>query len=104
MPQAHGDVFPPPRRGIIMPTLSLHLGNKHAPLAHVIPDGQWPNMWRIRWADGEVSDMVNFARAKDAAVTICAHNLSLKTLTQFRRAKLASQDMAETIAVPPSMG
>jgi hypothetical protein len=51
---------------------TLHLGNKQTPLAHVIPDDKHPGMWRIRWPDGELSDMVNLARAKDAAVVLAS--------------------------------
>jgi hypothetical protein len=30
------------------------------------PDVRWPSMWRVKYADGRVSDMVNLARAQDA--------------------------------------
>jgi hypothetical protein len=36
-------------------------------VGRVIPDANWPNMWRVRRADGSTSDMVNLTRAKDAA-------------------------------------
>jgi hypothetical protein len=36
----------------------------------VVPDSRWPNMWRVRSTDGSLSDMVNLARAKDAAIAI----------------------------------
>lgn len=29
-------------------------------------DATYPNMWRVRWPDGRLSDMVNLTRAKDA--------------------------------------
>jgi hypothetical protein len=32
----------------------------------LIPDDRWRNMWRIRYPDGALSDMVNLTRAKDA--------------------------------------
>lgn len=39
------------------------------PVAEVVPDGKWPGMWRLRLLpDGNLSDMVNLSRAKDAAV------------------------------------
>jgi len=41
------------------------------PLAWVKPDDRYPTMWRIHWPDGEVSDMVNLTRAKDAAMVLC---------------------------------
>jgi hypothetical protein len=34
-----------------------------------IPDKTWPSMWRVRY-DGNLSDMANLSRAKDAAVAI----------------------------------
>lgn len=36
------------------------------PAVDVIPDSTYPNMWRVRFRDGPLSDMVNLARAKDA--------------------------------------
>jgi hypothetical protein len=44
----------------------LHIGRKFTGI-RVISDEKYPTMWRIHWADGEVSDMVNLTRAKDAA-------------------------------------
>jgi hypothetical protein len=35
----------------------------------LIPDSKYPGMWRIKYKD-TISDMVNRARAKDAAPTI----------------------------------
>jgi len=31
----------------------------------IVPDPLWPSMWRIKFADGRLSDMVNLTRAKD---------------------------------------
>lgn len=45
-------------------------GGKKSPSAEIIPDTRWPNMWRIRRPDGTVTDMVNKARARDAAKQI----------------------------------
>jgi hypothetical protein len=36
-------------------------------LAAVEPDSERPGMWRVRLPDGDVSDIVNRTRAKDAA-------------------------------------
>jgi hypothetical protein len=36
-------------------------------LAAVEPDAEWPGMWRVRLPDGDLSDMTNRTRAKDAA-------------------------------------
>ena len=35
--------------------------------ARVISDETYPEMHRVRWPDGNLSDMVNLARANDAA-------------------------------------
>jgi hypothetical protein len=49
---------------------ALHYGRSTKLLAWVVPDDRWPKMWRIRWPDGRSSDMVNLARAKDAAAVL----------------------------------
>jgi hypothetical protein len=41
-------------------------------LATVVPDNDWPGLWRVHLPDGHVSDMVNLTRAKDAAVALAA--------------------------------
>jgi hypothetical protein len=33
-------------------------------------DARHPGMWRVRYPDGRLSDMVNLTRAKNAAVSI----------------------------------
>jgi hypothetical protein len=32
----------------------------------IVPDAQWPGMYRIKWRDGRLSDMANYTRAADA--------------------------------------
>jgi hypothetical protein len=32
----------------------------------IVPDGKWPGMYRIKWRDGGLSDMVNYTRASAA--------------------------------------
>jgi hypothetical protein len=49
---------------------ALYYGHARTPLALVVPDTHWSGMWRIAWPDGRLSDMVNLARAKDAAAAI----------------------------------
>jgi hypothetical protein len=34
----------------------------------VVPDEEWPGMYRVRPPDGSLSDMLNVTRAKDAAI------------------------------------
>jgi hypothetical protein len=45
----------------------LSIGNRFTGLV-VCPDPRWPNMWPIHFG-GRISDMVNLARAKDAAIS-----------------------------------
>ena len=49
-----------------MRELRLYIGNKFTGLT-VTADAQWPTMWRLHLGD-RTSDMVNLARAKDAAI------------------------------------
>ncbi len=51
-------------------TYRLLYGRARRPLATVVPDTRWPDMWRIALPDGQLSDMVNLTRAKEAAVAI----------------------------------
>jgi hypothetical protein len=44
------------------PTLQMTFGGYT-----VIPDPDWPKMYRIRRPDGSLTDMVNLTRARDAA-------------------------------------
>ena len=37
----------------------------------VVPDPNWPNMYRLRRPDGSLTDMVNLTRARDAARALC---------------------------------
>jgi hypothetical protein len=44
-----------------------HADQAQPAAARLIPDGKFPAlMWRVRWPDGALSDMVNLTRAKDA--------------------------------------
>ena len=44
------------------PTLKMTFGGYT-----VVPDRDWPGMYRVRRPDGSVTDMVNLTRARDAA-------------------------------------
>jgi hypothetical protein len=59
--------------------LALHYGKSNKPIAFIVPDDKHANMWRILSTDRTLSDMVNLARAKDAAKMIAARNLSTAT-------------------------
>jgi hypothetical protein len=45
-------------------------------LATIVPDPDWDGMWRVRMPNGNVSDMVNLTRAKDAAQSIALASLN----------------------------
>jgi hypothetical protein len=54
------------------------------PLVEVVADAEWLGMWRIRTRDGRLSDMVNLARAKDAAKLVArSENPSLHDVAKF---------------------
>jgi hypothetical protein len=36
---------------------ALHLGRSRKALVEVVPDTKWPGMWRVRKADGTVTDI-----------------------------------------------
>jgi hypothetical protein len=36
--------------------------------ARIVPDSHWPDMWRVEYPKGALSDMVNRTRAKAAAM------------------------------------
>jgi hypothetical protein len=61
----NGSGAPPPSpasKNAPAPTTCLSVTRPHA----IIPDGQWPGMYRIKRRDGSVTDMVNSTRAKEA--------------------------------------
>jgi len=61
----------------------LHYGTARIPLARIVPDDTYPTMWRIHWPDDRVSDMVNLARAKDAATAICERGPPARNRNSF---------------------
>jgi hypothetical protein len=70
-------------------------------LATVEPDAKWSEMYRVRLPDGQLTDMVNLTRAKDAAV-----HLVLADLNQHARrdrAPLVSQTRAAGVSLPSSV-
>lgn len=47
--------------------LELYIGQKRTRIV-ILPDTTYPQMWRVQWPDGKLSEMVNKARAKNAAL------------------------------------
>jgi hypothetical protein len=56
--------------------LLLFHGSDQNPLAIVEPDAKYPFLYRIRYPDGHLSDMVNLTRAKDAACWFALRSLN----------------------------
>ena len=87
---------------------SLHYGNAERPLAKIVPDSCWPDMWRIAWPDGQLSDMVNLSRAKDAAAVLAERGppakdqrrLSWRVITPLGEALAASHSEVESLEAP----
>ena len=52
----------------------LMQGKRYMPI-EVLPDHQWPGMYRVRY-QGKISDLVNLTRAKDAAVALVEASLN----------------------------
>jgi hypothetical protein len=52
-------------------------------LGEVVPDDVWPGMFRMRWADGSVSDMTNLSRAVDAAAAIAERGPPARNRRRF---------------------
>jgi hypothetical protein len=50
--------------------LTTRDGGRRAPSVEIIPDTDWPRMYRIKLPDGSLTDMLNRARARDAARSI----------------------------------
>ena len=50
-------------------------------VASIVPDSKWPQMWRVSLPNGQLSDMVNLSRGRDAA-----RSLALKALIEGHRA------------------
>jgi hypothetical protein len=62
---------------------ALHYGSACSPMVTVVPDINWPGMYRLAWPDGRLSDMANLSRAKDAAVAICERASPGKDRSRF---------------------
>lgn len=49
---------------------NLFLMGRKTPILKIEPDKTYPEMWRLRLADGTLTDMVNRMRAKDVGVGV----------------------------------
>lgn len=80
-------------------TLALYYGNARSPLVQIVPDGTYPAMWRMSWPDGQLSDMANLSRIKDAAVAICERGPPARNRRRFAW----KQERSKTAAEAPPM-
>jgi hypothetical protein len=55
---------------------ALHLDGKGRAVVRIVPDYDYPGIWRIELPDGWLTDMVNRTRVKDAALGIACDVLS----------------------------
>jgi hypothetical protein len=63
-------------------------------LAAIEPDVTWVGMFRVRLRNGDLTDMVNLIRAKDAAISMALTDLnSFKTQARRLRASLVSRKL-----------
>jgi len=59
-------LYPQPLRSASDAVLTaLHHGSARMPLAWIVPDGRYPDMWRILWPDGRLSDLSEHARRRN---------------------------------------
>ena len=49
--------------------LTLRLDGKGRALVQIVPDGRYPDMWRVKHPAGCLSEMANRTRARDAAMS-----------------------------------
>src|SRR5262245_39372287 len=76
-------------------TIALYYGGSRRPLIYVVPDDRRPGMWRLAWPDGRLSNLVNLARAKDAAVAICERGPPARNRRRFTWKKERSDAVSE---------
>ena len=48
---------------------TLRLGGKGRALLRIVPDGRYPDMWRVKLPTGGLSEMANRTRVRDAAIS-----------------------------------
>ena len=63
--------------------LFVHGFKEH--LLENVPDTKYPKMWRVKYPDGRLTDMVNLTRAKDAAANILISKLNKESGDEPRR-------------------
>ena len=85
-------------------TIALFAGRRR--VLHIEPDVQYPQMWRVCWPDGTLSDKVNLARAKAVALDYAEgvearknpHKSPLKLLGNFSWSRSPVAPIARRVA------
>src|SRR5262249_23536511 len=67
--------------------------------ARIIADPIWPNMFRVEYPPGTISDMTNLTRAHDAACHLVLEHLN----SRISSSRITAQELAR-FANRPSMG
>jgi hypothetical protein len=86
------------KRGV---RLLLFHGSDQNPLAIIEPDAKYFRLYRIRYPDGHLSDMVNLTRAKDAACSFALRSLNSppqETPSQGSQPRKKAEAEGETLA------
>ena len=85
--QTHEMALQAPSRPLVDATerhgYALHYGNARTPMVRVAPDGHSPSMWRMIWPDGQLSDIANLSRIRDAAAVICERGPPARNRRRF---------------------
>jgi hypothetical protein len=58
---------------------ALYCEGRSGAILHAVPDRTYPKMWRIRYADGSSSDMVNLTWARDSALSVALRILNVRS-------------------------
>jgi hypothetical protein len=69
----------------------LHYGSARTPLLLIVPDSNWPGMYRVHWPDWRASDMANLSRARDAAFGFARRSVSEWRLLRWRPTRGAAR-------------
>jgi hypothetical protein len=85
---------------------ALYRDRAARPMLRVVPDATYPGIWRVRWPDGRLSDMVNLTRAKDAAVSLALRLLNRErgeeTAQAARVARQIEEALPEVLPIHPA--
>jgi hypothetical protein len=84
----------------------LYRSGSKVAVAEIVPDTQWTGMWRVRLPDGQLSDMVNVTRARDAAMELALADLNRQDRAGrgVEAAPMRETDQAATSIAPADAG